>query len=821
MNKKTPPRKRIFGKSRRFFLAFCAGAFLISVLLTATLALTADIDPDMDEMLFRRVGAESVTRLYYYDGTAAVEWEEERITVGDACIYAEWEALPVHLKNAFVAMEDHRFYRHSGVDPIRTAKAVVNRLLGEKRRFGGSTITQQLIKNIGGERERTVARKIREMTRAQMLESSHTKEEILEAYLNIVPLAEGCVGVGAAAENYFGKEVSALTLAESASLAAITPAPARLGPRAHPEAHIARRNLVLARMAELGYISEEECVAAQREPLVLTPKREKENSPRSWYAEAVLSEVKQGLLAKGYTESAVSALIEGGGLRIYTALDPHAQKAAEKALAENSHGEGFHAGTAIFSPETGKLVALVGDLGAKKGNRLFSYVTDMRRAPGSVLKVPALYAPAIDEGRIHEATLFDDVPQSFSGGSAWPKNSPDVYDGLILAKDALIHSKNTVAVSIFRLLGAEHIYARLTGDFRIGSLCRRTTDAQGNVRTDLAEAPLALGELTNGVSLFEMTRAYLPFCREGRMSEGSTLYRVENAEGDVLLLKETEERQVISSATASVVTHMLQGVTEEGSAKTLTLPATVDTAGKTGSSGGNRDRWFIGYTPYYLCGVWCGYEKGGTAVSGTPHLSLFDDIMKPLHQSIPDGEMRAFRMAKELREVSVCKDSGKMQTVLCKEDARGCRETTVWLPFDHHLTACDTHVSVFYDKENDGVAFPPAKGREGSLTRVSLISVPWRAFPFEITVKDAEYVFREPKGAEAPTGDVPFFADSIPDGVYIGKSHDGRPYNAAAHPPVVPPFLEGVEEKQEVIPRTGRIPRLPKRRLPRLPFFGF
>ena len=820
MKKKTPPRKRILGKSRRFFLAFCAGAIFISALLTASLALTADIDPAMDEMLFSRIGEREATRFYYYDGDTAVEWEAARITSGKDCIYVQADALPEYLKNAFVAMEDHRFYRHGGVDLIRTAKAAVNRIFGEKKRFGGSTITQQLIKNIGGERERTVARKIREMTRARLLEERHTKEEILEAYLNIVPMAGGCVGVGAAAEHYFGKNVSALTLAESASLAAITPAPARLNPRTHPEENMARRNTVLSRMAALGYISEDACRKAQAEPLLLREDKKEEDTPRPWYAEAVLAEVKAGLLAKGYTESAVSTLIYGGGLRIYTALDPKAQMAAENALKTRPAPDGFHAGAAIFSPKTGKLVALVGDLGEKRGNSLFNYVTDMRRAPGSVLKVPALYATAIDEGKIHEATLFDDVPQSFSGTVAWPKNSPDVYDGLILAKDALIHSKNTVAVSLYRLLGAEHIYARLTGDFRISGLCRRLTDAKGELRTDLAEAPLALGELTKGVSLFEMARAYLPFCRAGKMTEGSALYRVENSEGAVLLTGDDRERTVVSAATASVITHMLQGVAEEGSAKALTLSKTVDTAGKTGSSGGNRDRWFVGYTPYYLCGVWCGYEKGGTAVSGTPHLSLFDDIMQPLHRALPDDSLEHFTMAHGLCERKVCKDSGEMQTVLCKEDGRGNRETTVWLPSHLHLSSCGTHVSVFYDEENDGVAYPPAKGREGSLTRVSLISVPWRAFPFEITVKDAEYVFREPQGTEAPTGDVPFFANAIPDGVYIGKSHDGRPYNAAAHPFVIPPFLEDVEEQKTEIPHKGRLPRLPKRRLPLLPFLG-
>lgn len=836
MKNKNPSRKRILGKSRRFLLLFCVGAILISALLAAMLVLTGDLSPEMDEALFQRAGEDGATRIYYYDGEtgAPVEWTEERIAAGGVCERVSIGDIPIHLQNAFVAIEDHRFYRHGGVDVIRTAKAAFNRVFGGESSFGGSTITQQLIKNIGGEREKTVTRKIREMARARMLETRHGKDEILEAYLNIVPMAEGCTGVGAAAENYFGKPPSELSLAEAASLAAITPAPARLNPRKDPEKHMMRRNLVLSRMAELGYITPEECAAAQSEPLSLSPRAERENEPRSWYAERVLAEVKEGFLSKGYTRDAANALIYGGGLRIYTAFDPRAQASAEEAFSNaalmDTYGEGFHAGCALFSPETGKLVALVGDLGEKKKGLLFSYATDMRRAPGSALKPLALYAPAVNEGRLNEATLFDDVPQSFSDTGVWPKNSPDVYDGLILAKDALIHSKNTVAVAILRSLGTEHVYKTLTRDFRLSGLCRKTTDAKGNLHTDLDEAPLALGELTKGVSLFEMTRAYLPFCRAGKMTEGSTLYRVENTEGDLLLSGKDEEEQVITRGTASVMTHMLSGVVEEGSAKGIALSSIVDTAGKTGSSGGNRDRWFIGYTPYYLCGVWCGYEKGGTAVSGAPHLALFDAVMRPLHESIPDDAMRGFSMDEGLHEVTVCKDSGKMPTILCKEDERGERTTRVWLPIGTHLASCDTHVSVFYDEEYDGVAFPPEKGREGKLKRVSLISVPWRAFSREVLVKDAEYVFRAPKGTQAPEGDVPFFAHAIPPGVYIGKSHEGRPYNAAARAPLDAPPLEekgdekeqGAEQKlreRDPLPKK-KLPRGRRRRLPRLPFFG-
>ena len=831
--KKTGTRPRRIARALFLTLGvlFLLGALSLLVYAKVTLS------PEYDELLFHKTGQEGATRLYY-DGDPATQtfdpvlWESETRRTGALCLHTPLSEIPEHVKDAFIAIEDHRFYRHVGVDFLRTGKAVLYRIFRGKGGFGGSTITQQLIKNIGGEAEKTVSRKVREMLRAVSLEGRHSKDEILEAYLNIVPMGAGCVGVGAAAERYFGKPVGELSLSEAASLAAITRAPARLSPHIHPEENRARRDVVLARMAELGLIDADACARASAEPLRLA-EREEGALPRyrSWYAERVLWEVERDLRELGYTESAVTALLSSGGLCIETALDPEAQRAAESAFVNSqlskTYGEGFHAGVCVFSPQTGKLVALVGDLGEKRGEGLFSYATDMRRAPGSVLKPIALYAPALEEGRITEATVFDDVPRSFDGGTAWPRNSPARYDGLILAKDALALSKNTVAVALYRQLGAEHIYANLRERFLLSGLVRRTTDASGAVRTDLAEAPLALGQLTYGESLFSMTRAYLPLAAAGRMSEGDTYYRVTDASGRVLLEREEGAKRVLSEQSASVLTHMLLAAVEEGSGKGLSLSEIVPTAGKTGSSGGNRDRWFIGYTPAYLCGVWCGYESGERAVTGTPHLSLFDAVMLPLHER-RHAEEQSFPMASGLVARTVCRDSGKMLTDGCHLDARGDRAATVWVPRTEVLTPCDTHVCVWYDDEGGGVVYPPRKGSEGKERRVSLVRTPPRAFPFEVVVTDAEYVWRDPLGTTPLGGNTPFFSGALRAGVFIGKSHDGRPFNAASERKVpAPPEREPAdigdapeEGKRSALPKRS-LPALPRRRLPRLPFFGF
>lgn len=787
--------------------------FLLAVLAIAGYAAYA-VHPEEDEILFQNVRQESITRFYYNeDGGETVEglpsyhakeWESERLSGGETFSYVPISEMPECLKNAFVAIEDHRFYHHGGVDILRTGKAILNNVFRFSSRFGGSTITQQLIKNIGGEKEKTAVRKLKEMLRAYALEKRHTKEEILEAYLNVVPMSGNCVGVGAGALRYFGKTPEKLTLAEAASIAAVVRAPALYDPERHPEAHIARRNAVLKRMHECGMISEEAYAEAVAQPLLLREAAEESVPVRSWYTEQVIADVRHDLVEKGYSEAAANALLYGGGIRIYTAVDLQAQKTAEAYFSDLSHfdvpKENFCASLVLLSPQNGDLLALIGNAGKKNGNFLLNHAKDTLRAPGSALKPIALYAPAIEEGKITEATVFDDVPSEFSSESVWPHNSPDVYDGLIPVHEALARSKNTVAVSLYRLLGAEHVYSGLV---RLGirTVRRQKTASNGGVLTDLAPAPLALGELTDGVSLLSLSRAYLPLADEGRLHKVRSYLLVTDREGKVLLAPKAESEQIFSQATASVMTHMLQGVAEEGSAASLSLPQTVDTAGKTGTSGGARDRFFVGYTPYYLCGVWCGYASGGAAVSGTPHLQAFDTVMLALHQKISDGEEKHFAMAQGLTAVRVCRDSGMRPSHLCALDPRGERVRTVWLPKESVPHGqCTVHKPYYYSEAGEGIV-TDAASHVGVLKKIALVEVLDRSFSKDIRVADAEYTCRPLHGVCASENGV-FYAGLLSEGEFIGVPKDGkRPYNAAAHNSIVqeqtPPLEENKQEPHE------------------------
>ncbi len=782
---------RRWARAAAYSIAALACAFLLLVGGISVYSAVA-LSPEEDERLFREAGNDGGARLYYHakggevieelSDYEAVEWESERLFSGERCLYTPIEEMPEYLCDAFVAIEDHRFYRHGGVDVLRTGKAALNSLFHFAPRFGGSTITQQLIKNIGGEKEKTASRKIREMLRARSLEKRHTKSEILQAYLNIVPMSDGCVGVGAGSLLYFNKAPKELTLAEAASIAAVTRAPSVYAPSKNEKKHLERRNAVLLRMKECGMISEAAYEEARSEPVTLENGMKNGESIRSWYTEKVVEDVKNDLLSKGYSEAATTALIYRGGIRIYTAVDIEAQRTAEACFEAGGVFDGYEGLSAAFvliSPRDGRLAAVVGNCGKKTGNRLLNHATHALYAPGSALKPVALYAPALEDGCISEATVFDDVPTRFDGGVPWPRNSPNEYVGLIPAAEALAYSKNTAAVALYDALGAERIYTALS---RVGveTLVRRRSTEKG-VFTDLAPAPLALGELTDGVSLLSLTRAYLPLADEGRMHTVRSYLLVLDRDGKVLLHPEDREERVYSEETASVLTHMLTRVTEEGSAASLSLPETVATAGKTGTSGGGRCRWFIGYTPKYLGGVVCSYGDG-RAVEGNVHLSAFDAVMKPLHEALVEEES-GFPMARGLRAVRVCRDSGRVCSPLCHLDPRGDREITVWLrEEDINKEKCKAHIAFWYDKEGDGVVLDPALYGGRTLSRVALVDAPSRDFPVDIAVLDAEYTARSLGDALPFSGSGAYYLNALPEGHYAGRRSDrARPFNALSN----------------------------------------
>ncbi len=721
------------------------------------------IDLSADEMLFLPRAGSLSTQLYVFSPSFDPDKEEkqrgyiraeyEAVYGEENRILCEQNELPRMLRDAFVAIEDRRFYRHDGVDWLRLGKAALNYVLRFDTRFGASTITQQLVKNVSGESERTVRRKVREMLRALTLERRLSKEEILTYYLNIVPLGNRCVGVGAASRFYFGKEPADLTLAECAALAATINAPSRFDPLAHPEENRTRRSLVLRAMHEQGYIGKQEMETALNEEVRLCASlNDARVHIRSWYTETVLYDVIRDLSEKYHlSEEGARMLVYSGGLSIDTCCDPSLQEAAERYFARLRLSDGTSAGLVLLDPRDGRLLAVVGNVGEKKGNLLLNYAADVLRPPGSVLKPCALYAPLLREKRIHFATVLEDLPIGYEGGKPWPKNSPALYQGRIPIHSALARSKNTVAVRLYDMLGGQTIMDALARDYGITGL---------DPIADAAPAPLALGQLTHGVTLRDMTAAYTVFAGEGNYSPAVSYHAVYDREGNCILENRAVRRAVLSEEEAFIMTEMLREVVRSGTARSITLGACMPIAGKTGTSGGARDKWFIGYTPSLLCGVLLTAERSplNEELSAT---DIWDAVMHRFcaEQLSGAGEIPQFRIPEGVIYLPFCADSGRLEGEGCRYDTRGTRIS--FGPFTEDNTpsgGCTVHVPLILDPHT--ARYRRASGWECRLHPERILCA----------LDDAERI--------------------LPDGVFPSD----RPYDLSQ---IEPDFAQEAEEREE------------------------
>ena len=646
-----------------------------------------NVDFAADEALFAASRSGNVTKFYYDKGGQGLDDISKYVPVeydyvSGAAEHREWytfSSLPGNLKNAFIATEDREFYDHHGVNVKRTLAAVFGYITGVGDGFGASTITQQVVKNISGDNQHTAKRKLNEMLRALHLEYRHSKEEIFEVYLNVVPMGEGAAGVGLASERYFGKEPCELTLAECATLVGITNAPTRYNPYVNYDACLKKRNVILHSMLECGYINEDEYTDAVNAPITLAERTSRASHVYSWFTETVCDELIADLMAAhSYSYAAARILVFNGGLSVYTTVDPEIQAMLESYICNGGSSSDEPEISMIVTSNRADLCAIVGARGKKQGNRLLNYAT-VPHPPASALKPLALYAPLIDSHAITWSTMVDDsaveIYEHEDGSiTEYPHNSPDVYSGSITVADALASSKNTIAVRLYKMLGAEAIYKNLTENYGFDTIVRGET-VNGKKITDLAASPLALGQLSYGVPLRKLTEAYTVFPSEGRLSRGRSYVLVLDSQGNELIKKEREHKRVLTTECAQVMTGMLARVVEVGTASKITLDGIVDTAGKTGTSTSSRDKLFIGYTPYYTAGIWCGYGDSARSVVGTPHLTVWDAVMKDIHASklARIDSPVAFSYSR-VNRVAFCKDTGLRFSPHCLDDERDTLE---------------------------------------------------------------------------------------------------------------------------------------------------
>ncbi len=572
--------------------------------------------------------------------------------------WINFEKIPQDMIDAAIAIEDERFYSHNGVDIKRTLAAVFVNLTGSDT-FGGSTITQQVVKNITRDDERDAMRKVREILRALKFESEYSKEEILEFYLNIAHFGSGN-GVQAASYAYFGKDVADLNLAECASIVGITKYPTRYNPLLNPEKNKERQEIVLAKMLELEMITQEEHDEAVAYELDFSKGRAAENnsvSKQSYFTELVISEVIEDLMEeKGYTEAVAKSMLYNGGLTIYSTVDPAIQSAMEKVLEDRSlytSAKNVQAAMVIIDPYTGQVKGCVGGAGVKDRDLGLNRAADTYRQPGSTIKPLAVYGPAMDEGFIYgPGNVVVDQPIDINGYK--PQNWYSGYKGAVTVRHAIMQSMNTPAVQVVNEMGVNVSLSYLKRKYHISTISEKDS-----------LAAVSLGGLTNGVNVLEWTAAYGTFPNDGEWISPISYTQVVDHSGKIILKKEQETEQVFTAETNFMMTDILRSTaTAMGGAI-----SNMSCAGKTGTTNENRDKWYMGFTPYYVGGVWVGNDDSTPMNNGATLNSpqrIWRAVMTDVHKNLPN--MGFAPAPKGVRYVKICTKSGKLAAENCPKE---------------------------------------------------------------------------------------------------------------------------------------------------------
>ncbi|HHW13026.1 MAG TPA: PBP1A family penicillin-binding protein, partial [Firmicutes bacterium] len=567
---------------RSYYVLF---ALLVLVgFLFATVSLPRDLRAKLENMRY-------VSKVYDRHGRLIGDLFAHRK------IWVTFDQISPYLKQAVIATEDTRFYRHFGLDPIGIGRAVIQTLLPGGMKQGGSTITQQLAKVSLLTYDRTITRKLQDMFYALLIERTYTKDEILELYLNSINLAHGNVGVEAAARYYFDKSAAKLNLEEAALLAGIIRSPENYSPFKHPEVAKNRRNLVLRLMWEQGLITEKQYQTAIAKDLGVKPQQ-----ARSSVGAYFIDYLREYLTTEeGFTEEELL----WGGYKIYTTLDLDFQQAAEltlKHLPRYSAAVQPEAALVTLDPSTGAILAMVG--GRDYQTSPLNRSVKAHRQPGSAIK-PFIYATAL-EHNFTAATILDDHPLEIplENGTVWtPENNNGEYQGRITLRRALRESVNTIAVQLVQTLGIPTVAGQLE-QMGIESLVR-----EGKVN-DLGYAPLALGGLTKGVTPLELAAAYTSFANQGQYCKPYPVVRITDYQGRTIkTFKPKPAREVITPQTAYIMTMLLKDVVDQGTGQRAKLPDGRPVAGKTGTTNDYTNAWFVGYTPEYLTTVWIGNDR--------------------------------------------------------------------------------------------------------------------------------------------------------------------------------------------------------------------
>ncbi len=758
----------------------CAGVGVLKGIIDAA--------PDIDDIDPTPTGYLSVVLDDAGNETATL------VASGSNRVYVTLDEIPVDMQHAFVAIEDERFYEHNGIDIKGIIRAGFTGITTGHFSQGASTITQQLLKNNVFEGwtdeswSEKVERKIQEQYLAVQLTKVKSKEWVLENYLNSINLGQNTLGVQAASRRYFGKDVSELTLSESAVIAGITKNPSAYNPVSNPEKNAERRKLVLKNMKEQGYIKDKEYEEALADDVYSRIQQVNveyaETDPNSYFVDALIDQVVQDLVEKkGYTDTQAYKAIYNGGLTIESTQNMAMQQICDEeannpenyagdveysfsyrltvnkadgttenyseqtmlSYYQNSNsdyninfpseeeaqaaidaykaeimGEGDtipeggesviftlqpQTAMTIIDQSTGEVKAIVGGRGDKTGSRTLNRATDTTRQPGSTFKVLAAYAPALDTAGMTLATVQDDAPFTYANGTSL-RNYDGTYRGFTTLRYAITKSINVVTVKTLTDISPQVGYDYLE-NFGFTTLDQK----------DIVQS-LALGGITHGVTNLELTAAYATIADGGTYTQPRFYTRILDHDGNVLIDNTAKTHTVLKETTAFLLTDAMKDVVTAGTGTRANF-GNMAIAGKTGTTTKNRDALFAGFTPYYTCVVWCGYDDNSPQnKSGqtNPPKTLWKNVMGRIHENL---EYKDFTQPDGIVTATVCKKSGKLAVEgLCDCDPRGSMvETEFFAAGTEPTEVCDHHISATICTASGMLAneFCPAENRQTNI----------------------------------------------------------------------------------------------------------
>lgn len=722
------------------------GTTLLSIFLVCvitgtivTTALTVYVLEFMDEstdVTIKDLESSANTIVYAQDGEDLVQLytvknEIQRIPV-------DIEQIPQHVRDAFVCIEDERFYAHEGVDYKRTFAAFANMFIHiYDTNQGGSTITQQLIKNLTGDDEQSPERKVREIFRAMQFEKKYTKDEILENYLNYIGFGGPTNGIQLASVKYFGKDVSELSIAEAACLAAIPKSPETLNPFAGytddngewvntgKEANRERQENVLAHMYTNGAISYDQYQAALDEKLVFTDSEEyaeanpksdaeiliDEQKATSWVVDTALREYAAVLMDEyGITEEEAIIKINNGGYQIYTTVDLDMQNYVQEKykdlnnlmdaesnsswVDEDDDGEYeqiFPQSAFIAMGYDGSIKCVVGGVGEKTESLAFNRATMAQRQPGSCIKPVTTYGMALYCDHIHWGAIYKDSPIKLEGGDEDGKEWPENYDYVwrrtnMFIFEALRESRNTVPAQLCKELTPQTVF-----DFATQNLNLDLVDVTETGATDIAYAPLTIGALTYGVSPENLVNAYLPYGNGGTYYDAHIVSRVEQGDGTIVYDNDGNPREAVDPETAYVMNHLLQEVILRGTGTAAQL-SNKTVAGKTGTSEDWNDLCFVGLTEDFVSGVWIGYDTKHELNTGLSSAQVWSNIIGEYANNIESDN--SYPECDTVIEAPMCSQTGLIAQSNCSHGSTGYWKST-------NAPTCSGHVGVTTKDDTD------------------------------------------------------------------------------------------------------------------------